>query len=222
MKKLLYAIAALMFLVSFGVFAGGGGEKVEQDNTLEVHHWWTSGGEAAALNLLKEDLEAQGITWVDSAIAGGGGTEAMTVLRSRVTAGNPPTASQMLGFRILDWAELGFTANLNELAAEEGWDAVIPDALKKFSKYNGQWIAAPVNVHSTNWVWANKKIADELGIKLPIMNWNDYIAALDKAKAAGYIGLAHGGEAWQDATIFDGVVISAGGPQFYKSSYRPG
>jgi glucose/mannose transport system substrate-binding protein len=95
---------------------------------------------------------------------------------------------------------------------------VIPDALKKFSKYEGTWIAAPVNVHSTNWVWANKKIADELGIALPIMTWNDYIAALDKVKAAGYTALAHGGQAWQDATIFDGVMISAGGPQFYKKA----
>jgi glucose/mannose transport system substrate-binding protein len=124
----------------------------------------------------------------------------------------------MLGFDILDWAELGVLANLNELAAEENWDAVIPDALKKFSKPEGKWIAAPVNVHSTNWVWANKKIADELGIRLPIMNWNDYIDALDKAQAAGYIALAHGGQAWQDATIFDGVVISAGGPEFYEKA----
>jgi glucose/mannose transport system substrate-binding protein len=189
-----------------------------EDNTLEVLHWWTSGGEAAALNVLKEDLEAQGVEWIDSPVAGGGGTQAMTVLRSRATAGNPPAAVQMLGFDILDWAELGVLANLNDLAAEENWDAVIPDALKKFDKYNGVWIAAPVNVHSTNWVWANKKICDELGIALPIMNWNDYIAALDKVQAAGYIALAHGGQAWQDATIFDGVVISAGGPEFYKKA----
>ena len=28
---------------------------------VEVLHWWTSGGEAAALNVLKEDLKAKGI-----------------------------------------------------------------------------------------------------------------------------------------------------------------
>ena len=221
MKKLLCAIIALLFLASFGVFAGGQTDKegaVVEDNTLEVLHWWTSGGEAAALNVLKENLEGQGVEWIDMPVAGGGGTEAMTVVRSRATAGNPPAAVQMLGFNILDWAKLGVLANMNDLAAKENWDAVIPDALKGFSKYEGQWIAAPVNVHSTNWVWANKKICDELGIALPIMSWNDYIAALDKAKAAGYTALAHGGQAWQDATIFDGVMISAGGPQFYKKA----
>ena len=32
---------------------------------VEVLHWWTSGGEAAALNVLKQDLEGQGIGWLD-------------------------------------------------------------------------------------------------------------------------------------------------------------
>jgi glucose/mannose transport system substrate-binding protein len=197
------------------VFAGGGAE--EADNTVEVLHWWTSGGEAAALNVLKEDLNGQGIEWIDSPVAGGGGEQAMTVLRSRATAGNPPAAVQMLGFDILDWAELGVVANLNELAQEENWDAVVPDAIKSFSKYNGQWIAAPVNVHSTNWVWANKSIMDELGISIP-QTWDEYVAALEAVKASGRIALAHGGQAWQDATIFDGVVLSVGGPSFYKAA----
>ena len=220
MRKLLYISLVFVFLLGTGaaLFASAGDEEtVEQVNTVEVLHWWTSGGEAAALNVLKEDLESKGIEWIDMPVAGGGGTEAMTVLRSRATAGNPPAAAQMLGFDILDWAELGVLANLNDIAEEEGWDAVIPDALKGFSKYEGNWIAAPVNVHSTNWVWANKHIMDELGIDEP-ETWDEYIAALDAAVAAGYYGLAHGGQAWQDATIFDGVVISVGGPEFYKAT----
>jgi len=70
---------------------------------VEVLHWWTSGGEAKALGVLKKDLEDQGIGWKDMPVAGGGGSEAMTVLRSRVQAGNSPTAVQMLGFDIQDW-----------------------------------------------------------------------------------------------------------------------
>jgi len=30
---------------------------------VEVLHWWTSGGEAAALNVLKENLAKEGVTW---------------------------------------------------------------------------------------------------------------------------------------------------------------
>ena len=185
--------------------------------SVEVLHWWTAGGEAKALQVLKKDLEDQGVSWNDMPVAGGGGEQAMTVLRARVTSGNAPTAVQMLGFDIKDWAGDGVLGNLDDLASKEGWEEVVPDALKEFSKYDGHWIAAPVNVHSTNWVWANKAIFDELGLKQPT-NWDELIAALDKIKDAGYTAVAHGGQAWQDATIFDAVVMATGGPEFYQSS----
>lgn len=185
---------------------------------VEVLHWWTSGGEAAALNVLKDNLAAQSIGWIDMPVAGGGGEAAMTTLRARVTAGDPPTAVQMLGFDIQDWAAEGALGNLDAVATAEGWDAVVPAALQAFSKYDGHWIAAPVNVHSTNWVWANKAILDELGLAQPT-TWDEFVAAMQAAEDAGYVGLAHGGQAWQEATIFDGVVLSTGGPDFYKAAF---
>ncbi|HET6159957.1 MAG TPA: ABC transporter substrate-binding protein [Dongiaceae bacterium] len=187
-------------------------------DSVEVLHWWTSGGEAAALNVLKQDLEKEGVAWQDMPVAGGGGEQAMTALRARVTAGNPPTAVQMLGFDITDWAKQGVVADLNDLAGKEGWDKVVPPALQAFSKYEGKWVAAPVNVHSTNWVWANKEIFDKLGLKQPT-TWDELIADLDAIKAAGYTAVAHGGVPWQEATIFDAVVMSTGGPEFYKKAF---
>jgi glucose/mannose transport system substrate-binding protein len=188
-----------------------------QVKEVEMVHWWTSGGEAAALNVLKEEMQKKGFAWKDNPIAGGGGTQAMTVLRARVTAGNIPTAVQMLGFDIVDWAEAGVLGDLNAVATKEGWDKVVPAALQRFSKPQGKWVAAPVNVHSTNWIWANKAVMDRIGAKPPT-SFDELVAVLDKAKAAGVIPLAHGGQAWQDATIFDSVVLTTGGPDFYKKS----
>ena len=196
---------------------GMGGTIVHAAENVEVLHWWTSGGEAAALDVLKKDLESKGITWTDMPVAGGGGTEAMTVLRARVTAGNAPTAVQMLGFDILDWAKEGALGNLDEVAAKEGWDKVIPTALQQFSKYDGHWIAAPVNVHSTNWMWINKAALDKAGGKEPT-NWDELIALLDNFKEQGITPIAHGGQPWQDATIFDAVVLSLGN-DFYKKAF---
>ncbi len=184
---------------------------------VEVLHWWTAGGEAKALKVLKADLEGQGIGWKDMPVAGGGGTSAMTVLRARVTSGKPPTAVQMLGFDITDWAMEGVLGDLNATAEAEGWDAVIPEALQKFSKFEDKWIAAPVNVHSTNWVWANKEILDQVGGEMP-SDWDGFVALLEKIKEAGFTALAHGGQAWQDATLFDSVVLTTGGADFYKKS----
>jgi glucose/mannose transport system substrate-binding protein len=184
---------------------------------VEVLHWWTSGGEAAAVGTLRDALAAGGVGWVDMPVAGGGGSDAMTVLRARVTAGDPPTAVQMLGFSIQDWAAEGALANLDDLAAEQGWADVVPAALQRFSTYDGHWVAAPVNVHSTNWVWANTALMAELGIEQP-SSWDEFVAALQTAQDAGYTALAHGGQAWQDATIFDSMVMGVGGPDFYQAS----
>ena len=196
--------------VALGVNAASAADEVE------VLHWWTSGGEAAALNVLKEDLESKGVTWQDMPVAGGGGTEAMTAVRARVTAGNAPTAVQMLGFDILDWAKEGALGNLNAVAEKEGWDAVVPAALQGFGKHDGNWISAPVNVHSTNWVWINKAALDAAGGKAP-ESWDELVAVLDKMKANGIVPLGHGGQAWQDATIFDAVVLSLG-TDFYRKA----
>ncbi len=193
--------------------------SIAQANDVEVLHWWTSGGEAAALNVLKQDLlEFNNVGWQDMPVAGGGGEQAMTVLRARVTAGNPPTAVQGLGFDIQDWAAQGALADLNKVAAKEGWDEVVPDALKAFAKHDGKWVSAPVNVHSTNWVWANKSVLDANGIAQPT-TWDEFVAAVETLKAAGITPIAHGGQAWQDATVFDAVAMSALGPDGYKAAF---
>ena len=208
----------LIATVLAGAF-GFAGTSFAADNSVEVLHWWTSGGGAAALNVLKGNLEKQGITWNDMPVAGGGGEAAMTAVRARVTAGNPPTAVQMLGFDILDWGKQGVVADLNEVAAKEGWDKTVPAALQKFSKYNGKWIAAPVNVHSTNWVWANKEVLAKAGVTSEPKTWDEFIAAAEKVQKAGFIAIAHGGQPWQDATIFDGVVMSTGGIDYYRKAF---
>ncbi|RUX85312.1 carbohydrate ABC transporter substrate-binding protein, partial [Mesorhizobium sp. M2A.F.Ca.ET.040.01.1.1] len=184
---------------------------------VQMLHWWTSGGEAAALNVLKQDLAKEGFAWKDVPVAGGGGDAAMTALKAMVAAGNYPTASQMLGYTVLDYAAAGVMGDLTETAKKEGWDKSVPAALQKFSVYDGKWVAAPVNVHSVNWLWINKAVMDKIGGTEP-KTFDDFVALLDKAKAAGVIPLALGGQNWQEATMFDSVVLSTGGPEFYKKA----
>ncbi|MBB6486157.1 ABC transporter substrate-binding protein [Rhizobium lusitanum] len=201
--------------------AAGAGVSARAADVKEVQmlHWWTSGGEAAALNVLKQDLSKEGYAWKDVPVAGGGGDAAMTALKAMVAAGNYPTASQMLGYTVLDYAQAGVMGDLTETAKKEGWDNSVPKALQKFSVYNGKWVAAPVNVHSVNWLWINKAVMDKIGGKQP-KTFDDLIALLDKAKAAGVVPLALGGQNWQEATMFDSIVLSTGGPEFYKKAFN--
>ena len=189
------------------------------ENAVEVLHWWTSGGEAAAVSVLKEALEAKGVTWNDMPVAGGGGESAMTTVRARVTAGNPPTSVQMLGYDILEWAEQGALGNLNAVAEAEGWAEVIPAALQFFAMHDGKWVSAPVNVHTTNWVWVSKSIMDEIGVTEAPETFDDFIAVAQRVQDAGHVAFGYGGQPWQDITTFDSVALATGGLDWYKQVF---
>ena len=183
----------------------------------EVLHWWTSGGEARSVAVLQEQFAAEGGTWTDMPVAGGGGDAAMTALRARVLSGNAPTAVQLKGPAIQEWYEETGLADIGAVADENGWADVLPAQIAEHMKCEGEWCAAPVNVHRVNWIWGNKQILDEHGIEMPT-TWDEFNAAAEKLAAAGVTPLAHGGQAWQDATVFETVVLGLGGPEFFQQA----
>lgn len=205
MKKLVVGLAACGMLTSAAV----AGE-------VEVLHYWTSGGEAKSVAVLKDLLEKQGHSWKDFAVAGGAGESAMTVLKSRVVSGNAPAAAQIKGPTIQEWGEEGALTVIDSVANAEGWDKLLPGVVSDVMKYEGKYVAAPVNVHRVNWMWVNPAIFRKAGVSIP-STWEDFFAAAEKIKAAGYIPVAHGGQAWQDATTFESIVLGMGS-DFYRKA----
>jgi glucose/mannose transport system substrate-binding protein len=185
---------------------------------VEVLHWWTSGGEAKSVGELKKIMQGKGHTWKDFAVAGGGGDNAMTVLKSRVVAGNPPAAAQIKGPAIQEWASEGVLANLDATAKAEKWDELLPKVVADVMKYKGNYVAAPVNVHRVNWMWANKAVLDAAGVKSAPKTWDEFFKAADAVKKAGKVAVAHGGQNWQDFTTFESVVLGVGGAKFYNDA----
>ena len=188
-----------------------------QAGEVEVLHWWTSGGEAKAAQGLKASLQAKGHTWKDFAVAGGGGDSAMTVLKSRVVSGNAPAAAQIKGPSIQEWAQEGLLQPMDTVAKAENWDALLPKVVSDVMKFKGQYVAAPVNVHRVNWLWANADVLKKAGVKAPT-NWDEFFVAAEALKKAGVIPLAHGGQNWQDFTVFESVLLGVGGADFYKKT----
>lgn len=207
-KRIPQVLAALYLLAGSAVMAG----------EVEVLHWWTSGGEARAMAELKRTMQAQGHSWKDFAVAGGGGDNAMTVLKSRVIAGNPPAAAQIKGPAIQEWATEGVLANLDATAKAEKWDSLLPPVVANGMKYRGSYVAAPVNVHRVNWIWANTSVLKKAGVAGMPRTWDEFFAAADKIRKAGLIPLAHGGQNWQDLTVFESVLLGVGGPKFYQDA----
>jgi glucose/mannose transport system substrate-binding protein len=184
---------------------------------VEVLHWWTSGGEAAAVQELQKMLQNEGHTWRDFAVAGGAGANAMTALKSRAVSGNPPTAAQVKGPQIQEWAALGVLTNLDDVARAESWDKLVPGVVADIMKYEGHWVAVPVNVHRINWLWCNPAVFQKAGAQYP-KTWDEFFAACEKIQKAGLIPVGFGGQAWQEATAWESIVAGVGGTDFYKKT----
>ena len=202
------ATAAAMVVVAASATAG----------EVEVLHYWTSGGEAKSVAELKKIMQAKGHVWKDFAVAGGGGDNAATVLKSRVVSGNPPAAAQIKGPAIQEWASEGVLTNLDATAKAEKWDSLLPTVVANVMKNKGHYVAVPVNVHRVNWRWANSAVLKQAGVTSTPKTWDEFFAAADKVKKAGLIAVAHGGQNWQDFTTFESVVLGVGGAKFYQDA----
>ncbi|UWR21910.1 ABC transporter substrate-binding protein [Sulfitobacter sp. S190] len=208
MKHFAFKVAAAMTLAATAAHA---------EPSAEVLHYWTSGGEAKSVAVLQEEFKSNGGVWTDMPVAGGGGDAAGTALRARVLAGNAPAAAQIKGPAIQEWYEEGALADISKVAEENNWDALLPASIAGHMKCEGTWCAAPVNVHRVDWIWANAEILEANGIDMPT-SWDEFNAAAEKLQAAGIIPLAHGGQAWQDATVFETVLLGVGGADFYQQA----
>ena len=183
---------------------------------LEVTHWWTSGGEAAAVAEFAKAFDATGNKWVDGAIAGGGGT-ARPVMISRITGGDPMAATQFNhGRQAEELIEAGLMLDLTELAEKEGWkDIVNPPNLLDSCTLDGRIYCVPVNIHSPQWLWLSHAAFEKAGVPVPT-NWDEFAAAAPKLREAGIQPLALGQQPWQSNLLFGAVQIGVGGLDLWK------
>ena len=185
----------------------------------EVIHWWTSGGESAAVKKIADAYTAEGGVWLDTAIALG--EQARSVAINRIVGGNPPAAAQFNTTKqFLDIVEQGMLNNVDEIAQRDGWDKVLPETVLNVIRVKGHYYAAPVNIHMPAWFWYSKAAFKKAGVDGEPKSLDELFAALDKLKAAGLIALAHGGQSWQDNTVFTAVLANAGGTELYLKVLR--
>ncbi|HDO1358067.1 TPA: carbohydrate ABC transporter substrate-binding protein [Aeromonas veronii] len=185
---------------------------------VEVLHWWTSGGEAKAVEVLKSEWTKQGNQWNDFAVQGGGGKSAMTVLKSRALAANPPEAAHLKGYELKEWAGLGFLRDLTPMAEHLGWYSQMPPMVRATLSQNSALMAVPTGIHRVNWLWLNRKIFERNKLTPPT-DWAQFVTAADQLKKRGITPLAIGNEPWQLAVLFETVALGEGGKEFYRKAF---
>ena len=201
---------------ALAVLAGG---SAHAQAKAEVMHWWTSGGESAAVQELAGAFTKSGGVWVDSAVAGGENARAAAI--NRIVGGNPPTAAMFnTSQQYLDIIKEGMLNDIDAVAAKEGWDKMLPAPIINSIKVNGHYYAAPVNIHMPSWFWYSKAAFAKAGIAAEPKTPDEMFAALDKLKAAGLIPLALGGQGWQEVITFYSWLAQAGGADLYLKFYK--
>ena len=217
MKTTMFKPVAAALLAGFGLVGVAHAQKAE------VIHWWTSGGEAAAIKEFASMYTKQGGTWQDNPVAGGGGGAARTVIINRMQGGDPPTAAQFnYSNQYREAIQAGLLNNLDDLAKKENWDAALPDSIKTSIKVNGSYYAVPVNLHMPFWVWSNKAVLAKAGVTKDPQNMAEVIAAMDmvKAKLPGIVPMALGGQSWQENILFRGVMLANGGKDLWLKVHK--
>ena len=186
---------------------------------VEVTHWWTSGGEAAAVAEFAKAFDATGNKWVDGAIAGSGDT-ARPIIISRILGGNPMGATQLNpGKDADDLVKAGLMLDLTDLAKSEGWaDIINPKSQLASCTYDGHVYCVPVNLHSAQWIWINRHVYETAGVPVP-KDWFEFVKTAPDIAAKGIVPLSVA-NGWPVQTLLADIEVAVAGVDNYVKVYK--
>ena len=213
------ALAAGILAAALGV-SWPGASNAALSGKLEIFSWWTAGGEADALKTLFDAYhkEYPAVQIVNATVAGGAGTNAKAVLKTRMLGGDPPDSFQVhAGHELIDtWVRTGFMAPLTSLFKSQGWNKVMPRGLLAILSYKGDIWSVPVNIHRANILWYNRKIFADAHL-VPPPTFDAFFKVADALKAKGVVPLVLGDkEGWEAGHAFETVLIGTLGADGYR------
>src|ERR671912_1793222 len=159
---------AALGLSSLALGSVGGRLAAAQDaGSLEIFSWWTSPGEATALQTLFDAFLAENpdVEIINSAVAGGAGVNAQAVLQTRLQGNEPPDSWQThVGRELIDqYVVPGYCEPITDLYTAEGWADVMPEGLIEQATWESEQYSIPVGVHRGNGFWYNKQVMADNG-----------------------------------------------------------
>ena len=188
---------------------------------LEIYHWWTSGGEKAAIDALVDVFEDEypDVAVIQSPVAGGAGYVMKAVMKSLVLAGEAPDAFQMhAGYEGKPYFDAGYLEPISDLWEEEEWEDVFPEVVRDMVNFEGEYYAVPVNIHRPNVVWYNKPLLDAKGIDpATLTTWDAFFDACETLRGPHLeypIALGDVGK-WTDTHVLE-QIIAGEGIDFYE------
>lgn len=194
------------------------------ENKLEIFSWWTNPGEADGLAALFELYKEQnpGVEIINATVSGGAGTNAKTVLVTRMQGGQPPDSFQVHAGQELigTWVVADKMEPITQLFRDEGWDQVMPKTLLDQITYQGEIYSVPVNIHRSNVLWYNKRIFEENNLQPPT-TMEEFFQVAEQLQAKGITPLALGGkDKFETPHLFESVLLATFGPEDYARLFQ--
>jgi glucose/mannose transport system substrate-binding protein len=170
--------------------SGGGGGDSSASKDVTVFTWWADGGEKAGLDGMVSVFQndCKDYKFVNSAVAGGAGSNAKQVLANDLQAGKPPSTFQAhAGAELSDYINAGQVDDISNLYKEFGLDKAFPQNLIDNLTVDGKIYSIPANVHRANMVWTNPSVLKKACLDAATApdSVDDWIADMVKLKAAG-------------------------------------
>jgi glucose/mannose transport system substrate-binding protein len=159
-----------------------------------------------------------GVDIINATVAGGAGSNAKAVLKTRMLGGDPPDSFQVhMGHELTDtWVVTGKMEPLDELYKEMGFDKQFPKGVLDIVSYEGKPYSVPVNIHRANVLWYNKKVFSDNNLKPP-ETIDDFFTVSEALKAKGITPLAFGNkESFPAVHTFEVVAIGTLGADGYN------
>ncbi|MBW8791651.1 MAG: carbohydrate ABC transporter substrate-binding protein, partial [Rhizobium leguminosarum] len=207
-----------LFLAGAAIVGLSASAHAEDKPTIEIMSSWTSGGEAAALNVIKTEFEKRGGVWKDSSIAGFGAADA--AFQNRIVAGDAPGAKQgVIGLAAADFINQGLFNPIDDVAAAGKWADALPKSIHDLISYDGKVYLAPTGAHGESWIFYSKEAFEKAGISQEPKTWDELFADFDKMKAAGIVPVAWGGQPWQQSKVFNMILLSQVGIDGFLKIY---
>ena len=136
---------------------GAGVAAVTTTGKLEMFSWWTGVGEAAGLNAMYDIYKKShpNVEVVNQAVAGGAGSNAKAVLKTRMQGDDPPDTFQVhMGQELTgSYVAAGQTEPLDDLFKSEGFAQAFPKGVLELLSADGHYWSVPVNIHRANVLW---------------------------------------------------------------------
>ncbi|WP_196159157.1 ABC transporter substrate-binding protein [Reinekea sp. G2M2-21] len=181
---------------------------------ITLLHSWQTPSEKKALEVLEKDLLKSELSPHYEIPTHDQMKDAASIKALASSLAQGPTFLALNNEALRHWYDLRLVHSLTPVAQAQGWADIFPPVVMDTVTHRGQIIAAPMSVHTSNWVWANKQLVDATGLALD-NSWANFIALLEALQAQGVTPIAHDGSQTQDILLFETLYLAMFGAEPY-------